>query len=86
MSRCIEILKDDLVDEDWRMGEKHWQGCSKRRGWVEEEEEERDDVERHCCSSSEERECLPEEDSGSFIPSKRRRLKCSEEKAATYDY
>ena len=52
MSRCIEILKDDLVDEDWRMGEKHWQWCSERRGWVEEEEEERDDVERHSSSSS----------------------------------
>ena len=61
MSRCKEVFKDDLIDEDWRVGEKHWQGCSKRRGWVEEEEEKRDDVERHCCSSSVERECWQEE-------------------------
>ena len=29
------------------MSDKHWKGCSQRRGWVEEEEEETDYVERH---------------------------------------
>ena len=74
------MFKDDLIDEDWRVGEKHWQRCSERRGWVEQEEEKRDDVERHCSSSVE--NAGRRKDSGPFIRRKRRRLKSREEKEA----